>query len=532
LPAVLVSHAWPLAALAIFAAALLAVGYYRVTAGAGYPLDDSWIHFSYARNIAEGNGFGANAGEPAPGATSPLWVVLLAPGFLFGETHGVWPWLIAALVLGAAGLLCARLVAALPMPDRSSPSSGPPVAESARTPGAPLLAVACGIAVAWTGPLVWSAAGAMETPLLVALVAAMLLAFASRGGSGWQAGLLWGALGGLAGLARPEGLLLAPILAALSLTRASAKAAVEAFIGLAACAVVYSPSVFFCLSTSGRVFPNTFYAKTTALVAGAPDAGFIAGTFEFLLKQWPLAFVALAIGITAIVAGFVGRRPLRPALAVAAFAIGLPLAYASMGRTFLFAGLAGNFGRYLYPILPAALVLGFWGTGFIWQRYKLPRRANVFVVTLAIVLVLAAVGTARRASLYRHNVDDVNAMQVAMAKRLMERLEPGAYVAANDVGAISYLTGFRVLDLVGIISTQTLEKLENAGTGRAARQRAFYELIVEERPEVLVVFPGWFGPTIERFGDALERIEAVSKQDNITSGGPRLVAFKVHWDRI
>ena len=53
----------------------------RVMAGsAGFPLDDSWIHLHFARNLAEGAGFAYNPGVPVAGSTAPLWTLLLAAG--------------------------------------------------------------------------------------------------------------------------------------------------------------------------------------------------------------------------------------------------------------------------------------------------------------------------------------------------------------------------------------------------------------------------------------------------------------------
>ncbi|MBD3237844.1 MAG: hypothetical protein GF330_14165, partial [Candidatus Eisenbacteria bacterium] len=60
----------PLALVAILA--LLLVLLYRWQGGAGYPLDDSWIHLSFARNLAAGEGFGVNSGQTSTGSTSPL----------------------------------------------------------------------------------------------------------------------------------------------------------------------------------------------------------------------------------------------------------------------------------------------------------------------------------------------------------------------------------------------------------------------------------------------------------------------------
>ena len=43
-----------------------------------YLTDDTFIHFQFAKHLVQGKGFSFNAGEPTYGATSPLWVLLLA----------------------------------------------------------------------------------------------------------------------------------------------------------------------------------------------------------------------------------------------------------------------------------------------------------------------------------------------------------------------------------------------------------------------------------------------------------------------
>jgi len=43
-----------------------------------FPLDDTYIHLVYARNLAAGDGLCFNAGQASFGTSSPLWVGLLA----------------------------------------------------------------------------------------------------------------------------------------------------------------------------------------------------------------------------------------------------------------------------------------------------------------------------------------------------------------------------------------------------------------------------------------------------------------------
>jgi len=509
---------WWIASIVVLVASFASVGYYRATAGPGYPLDDTWIHLAFARNVASGLGFGANAHEPTPGATSPLWVMLLAPGFLFGAVHATWPWILAAFVLAAAGVACGALVLALV---RTTVPDAPP--------SAAWLGLVCAVTVVWTAPLVWSAAGAMEVPLFVALISAALLAFATRRSRGWRGGLVWGALAGATALARPEGLILAPLFAVILLWRPTRGALLEAGAGILACAVVYSPSVVFCLRTSGLVFPNTFYAKTTALVAGGPDVQFLRGVVAVLRGISPVGLAALFVGLAGTVVALWRRVDARGVAATAGFAVGLPLAYAVMGRTTFFAPFAGNFGRYLYPVLPPALVLGFWTVA--WAMFALPRRAVVLVGLVLVVLapVLSVPKALDTARLYRHNVRDVNTMQVAMAHSLETKLAPGDLVAANDVGALAYFTKFRVLDLIGIVSTPTLRALAPANKEPNAMARAHYALLLKERPVALVVFPQWFDAPLRALGPIAQPIETITNQSNITSPWPTLVAYRLNW---
>src|SRR5262249_25366934 len=71
----------------------------------GFPMDDPYIHFQFARNFASGAGFSFNPGVPTPGATSPLWVVLLAAGRPLGA-----PLESLAIVLGLASAALATVM--------------------------------------------------------------------------------------------------------------------------------------------------------------------------------------------------------------------------------------------------------------------------------------------------------------------------------------------------------------------------------------------------------------------------------------
>ena len=105
-------------ALAVFLLAERTIA--AVLAKVGHPaaaLDDAYIHFQYARAIAEGHPLRFQAAAPVTsGATSALWPLMLAPFWALGARDNaiVWiAWLLSFAALGGlaweAGKLTERL---------------------------------------------------------------------------------------------------------------------------------------------------------------------------------------------------------------------------------------------------------------------------------------------------------------------------------------------------------------------------------------------------------------------------------------
>lgn len=89
--------------LVIAIAAVLAVLFYLGISALifriGFPLDDTWIHLTYARNFAEHGEWAYRLGERSAGSTSPLWTVLLAIGFLLDLAPFIWTYFLGWVVL-------------------------------------------------------------------------------------------------------------------------------------------------------------------------------------------------------------------------------------------------------------------------------------------------------------------------------------------------------------------------------------------------------------------------------------------------
>src|SRR5450759_3567603 len=82
---------------------ILSVGLYLAFSGIyyhiGFPLDDAWIHQTYARNLALRGEWSFIPGKVSGGSTAPLWSALLAIGFWLRLAPLVWTYSLCALSL-------------------------------------------------------------------------------------------------------------------------------------------------------------------------------------------------------------------------------------------------------------------------------------------------------------------------------------------------------------------------------------------------------------------------------------------------
>src|SRR5262245_44692440 len=159
----------------------------RLRGGLGFPLDDSWIHLQFARNLAHGAGLSYNPGELVTGSTAPLWTALLALLFPLPGNVILWAKLLGVLLYLAGVDATWRLARELDL-----------------RRGLAVLAAGLTLATSW---LVWSALSGMEVPLFVLLsLWGMILHLRERARPGRPPLSL--AVLAVAALARPEGFLL------------------------------------------------------------------------------------------------------------------------------------------------------------------------------------------------------------------------------------------------------------------------------------------------------------------------------------
>ena len=251
----------------------------------GVPLDDAWIHFQFARNLARGDGLSFNPGQPTSGSTAPLWTVLLAATYAAG---GRFP--AAGQALSAVCYLTS-LAATYRLAKHLTGKSG--------------AAWIAGMVVATNGRMVWAGLSALETCLFATLsllaIRAHLADQAKRRWT-WRTPMLFG----LATLSRPEGYLLFGFALAdigLRALKSSDPWRVRwrrlPVLPTMLFAAMVLPYLLFSLHTSGHLLPNTYHAKATLSLL--PDRDFLSLTARYLILDNPLLLPTFCLGLILLV---------------------------------------------------------------------------------------------------------------------------------------------------------------------------------------------------------------------------------------
>lgn len=456
-------------------------------AGLGFPLDDPWIHAQFARNLAHGQGFGLNAGEPVAGSTSPLWTLLLTLIQLLpvsATTVILWAKGLGALLLGLSGYLGAHRLRCWGAP-----------------PAASLLA---GIILVLLAPLGWGATSGLEVGLYVAL---SLGALCVGGDLGTPRRVIWtGLLFALAVWARPECLALFALYLcdrALFTRDRAGWLRLAGVTGLFLAALL--PYAIANYTLSGLLVPHTFRVKVAGEgLLGAIGAGDVAAVARLLMSSGP-AYVGDLIGhlhlANPLLPGglFVGLLLVAPKLYRGASPTLFPF-LAVVGYAYLlgvvapFRGAAFQEGRYIANLTALGALLSVWGwaAGIAWlrRRWRTGAGAAATVLLLAGLFNTAVAGYAgvRNSA---NSVASINGVQVTLGRWLAEHTPPRATVATNDIGAIAYFSGRRIIDLAGLANPEVVPYLRTHGTLDSAA-RVYLRRI---RPDYLAIFPRWF-PTL------------------------------------
>lgn len=422
----------------------------------GRSLDDFFITYRYAWNLAAGHGFVFNPGERVYGVTEPAMVFWLA--FWHKITRVPIHWL--GTVTTAVGLLAtAGLMLWRGLRDGR------------------LLAAFLGGTLVMGSTFLWGVHGAG-----VSMVLALLTAAAVCGGErpGWAGGLASAAV-----WFRPDagvGLAALGLLLWAERKRFPWRFALVAAAGLLA--GLLASWLYF-----GTVVPNTLAAKRSF---AAWDPAERASGAAFWIGAMPLLRRHLgALWPAVVAAGLAGQWPLwrrggRPGRLLALFGGSLAVLYPLLGVPF--------FAWYAVPTVTALLFgLGFLATASADSLVRFPStrspRAARLQPALAVLLLLPPAGSAAmggwRWVTGRGSLPHYESYRAA-GLWIRDHSDPSAEVSAVEVGTLAYWSDRHVEDLLGLVTPGALPFVERKDLQGAFRNHPTELVVLKPSLEGLV----------------------------------------------
>lgn len=422
----------------------------------GFPLDDAWIHQTYARSLALRGEWAYWPGEVSAGSTSPVWTILLIPGQLI--PGGMWVWTFLLGWLGLAGSAWLGQVA---------------YGNIRQLTEFKLPIMALILAMEWH--LVWAAGSGMETILYVVMVLAVFVEISRKDPRYWLAG----GLVGFSAWVRPDGLtLIGPVLFVAVLVKGSSKQRLARVTKiLAGFLIPFLPYLVFNQLLAGSVWPNTFFAKQAEYNIMTHEV-FIIRLLRLMIQPMVGAGILVLPGVVwSFFRGLKKRNWIT--LSIGLFWLGTTILYAWRLPVIY------QHARYLMPAMTAYWLLGFSGmaellTIFLENKAtKLFRFAWQLALTLTLLLFYC-IG----AITYANDVGIITTEMVAASHWISENSDKNAIVAAHDIGALGYFGERRLIDLAGLISPDVIPFIRD--------EEQLSKYLNEKSVDYLVTFPSWY----------------------------------------
>ena len=451
----------------------------------GFPLDDSWIHQTYARNLAVHGEWAFILGEPSGGSTAPLWSGLLAIGYLLKLAPFAWTFLLGVMTLWGLSLLGEFAMRKMVLTYQP------------RFPWVGAILI-----MEWH--LVWAAASGMETLLFALIATGILILIILDTKKYFGLGLLIG----LSVWVRPDGItLLGPAVVVVLLGQPSWRKRLRGLanivLGFGSPFALY---LLFNLIITGHPWPNTFYAKQAeyAVLLKQPFLKRLVG--EALQPLLGVGVILLPGLILTTISAI--KRQAWGILVSVTWVVGFLVLYAwRLPATY-------QYGRYVMPIMPVYFLLGLIGMieSFIVIRSRFQWiLGNALKLLIGIILVsFWGLG----AYSYAKDVAYIDNEMVTTAHWVANNVPAGDLVAVHDIGAMGYFGNHDLVDLAGLITPEVIpfilneDKLATYLDGRSVKY--------------LVVFPDWYPKLIK----GLNPIFITSTVYPPNSGGSNMAVYR------
>jgi tetratricopeptide (TPR) repeat protein len=445
-----------IAAISVLLAAVYLISANSVNGYNGFPLDDPWIHLTFAKNLAEYGSFSYFKNEMSTaGSTSPIYTMVLAVGFLITKNEMILSYTLGIIFFVLSGIWFYRLSSF----------------EFARENIFAICATGIFIIDKWMN---FIADSGMETTMFIFLLLITIYSYKKR-----QA-VATAVFAGLIIWTRPDG---TAFLGALVLDylwcvylskkdkgiKLFTKQEIMKMSGIFG--VIVLAYFGLNLKLSGSILPNTFNAKLTYY---APEfrsrSAFLENevwnyfTDNFFVKDAPKgSYILLMLGFFISVLKLIKDlfvKKYNPNFVYVVFAFALVFIY------WFKMPYAHRFGRYLMPIIPFLILVSLGGFRELAKVTASYLKSKEIANALNIILILGVVALSipdylTNKTSFAAECKYINDRQVVAAKWIRDNTKETDIIGTHDVGAIAFYSQRKIVDVAGLVTPELINKLHD-----------------------------------------------------------------------
>lgn len=434
-----------LAVLSVLFAVYYVINSVKTNGFFGFPLDDPWIHLTFARNFSEYFSFSFYKNEMVTaGSTSPIYTFLISLAFFITKNEFILSYFFGILFFASSVYAFYKI---------SESDFGNEYLYI-------IILTLVFVADKWIN---FISVSGMETTMFILILIAAAYFYKKRNP------VLFGIFLGLIIWTRPDGVafiaaLLFDYIIAVYLSKNDRKVILftkQELIKIGIIAGIIA-AVYFAmnLAISGSLLPNTYNAKLTYYTPEFRSRSeflknevwdyFTSGSYSILIIGFFLSFLITLRDFF--------KKNYNPNILYIAFISALILIY------YIKLPYAHRFGRYLMPVIPFLILtsgLGFRDTAKMLGSYFRSRNiaASIIIFVFSVTAIYSLTDYLDKRKNYADECKYINDRQVAAAIWINQNTREDDIIATHDVGAIGYYSGRKLIDVAGLVTPELIDKI-------------------------------------------------------------------------
>ena len=410
-----------------------------------FPLDDSWIHLTFARNLAEYFSFSYFKNEAVTaGSTSPLYTMIVAIGFFFTDNEMILSYILGVSFFALASLYFYKL-------------------NLNEYKNEIIVCLLFSLVFIFDYWIVFISLSGMETTLFIFML--ILGAYLYKTGRIIPLGIVMG----LILWTRPDGIaFIAAIIIDIIYNRYFIKDKTKKLsysskeIYTAAAIFLILAGLYFGMNLylSGTILPNTYKAKVYTNIGMDQRITYLNNVWSyFTVDTYKLLMAGFILSFLIFIKKVFKREHSSDSVYIF-FIIFFLFIHVMKIPAFT------RFGRYLMPLIPFFILVSLSGYKEIFGMLsgyfkKIPVFRYVMILVFGVIVSFSVYYFQLYKSIVSSEDRYIYNRQVKTAKWLKENTENSDVIAAHDIGAIGYYSDRKIVDVAGLITPELGDHLSD-----------------------------------------------------------------------